>query len=365
MGDDDAAAIAAWRSFVFTAKDTDEACCRARVRTRRTPPGCAVLQQCQEFVEVGSTRCCHHTGELLYGEWNPVDGLAGIELSKIQDWVIEEAELRAIGDRRPSSDGAVGFQIPWVRGRRAGIREEKLCAGSCSAMVSFRVVAPNGADVGVFEIPRGRRVRQLRNDIAQCTNTCKCSFDMLISDRVFNPVHDCIPIHDVAQERSYLVVQMHCRSPNLSDKVHCARYCAKCLSDAGATALFILQIWTEQNMFIDAVALRRAGFALRDVVNARANIHSLNHAHPILDWQTLFDPQLRSAGYPATDFREIGYTVAQMSSTRFYCPAFQTGSEQEWNVTMAFFTAEELIQAGFDAEEVRTAFEHLEFDGSF
>jgi hypothetical protein len=54
---------------------------------------------------------------------------------------------------------------------------------------------------------------------------------------------------------------------------------------ASATALFILQIWTEQNGFIDAVALNRAAFAWRDVVNARANIHALNHAHPTLDPQ--------------------------------------------------------------------------------
>ena len=117
-------------------------------------------------------------------------------------------------------------------------------------------------------------------------------------------------------------------------------------------------------MFIDAVALHRAGFALRDVVNARANIHSLNHAHPALDTQTLFDSQLKSAGYLATDFRQIGYTACQMSSTHFYRHALQAGWEQEWNVTIAFFTAEELIQAGFNAEEVRCAFEHLEFDDS-
>ena len=74
--------------------------------------------------------------------------------------------------------------------------------------------------------------------------------------------------------------------------------------------------------------------------------------NPTLDPHTLFDNQLRSASYSATDFCEIGYTVAQMSSTRFYRPA----------LTMAFFTAEELIQAGFNAEEVRSAFEHLECD---
>ena len=113
-------------------------------------------------------------------------------------------------------------------------------------------------------------------------------------------------------------------------------------------------------MTIDAVALHRAGFALSEVINARANVPSLRHAHPPKTRKTLFDSQLKLAGYTATDFRQNGYTACEMSSTHFYTrdpgPGMIAG-EREWDETMAFFTVEELAQAGFDAEEVRIAFD--------
>ena len=111
-------------------------------------------------------------------------------------------------------------------------------------------------------------------------------------------------------------------------------------------------------MTIDAAALHRAGFALSEIINARANVPSLKHAHPPKTRKTLFDSQLKLAGYSASDFRRNGYTACRLSSTHFYNrDPDMTEGEREWDETMAFFTVEELTQAGFDAEEVRIAFD--------
>ena len=110
-------------------------------------------------------------------------------------------------------------------------------------------------------------------------------------------------------------------------------------------------------MTIDAAGLHRAGFALREIMNARDNVSVLKHAHPPKTRKTLFDSQLKLAGYTATDFRQNGYTACELSSTHFYNWDASTAGEREWDETMAFFTVEELTQAGFDAEEVRIAFD--------
>jgi hypothetical protein len=110
-------------------------------------------------------------------------------------------------------------------------------------------------------------------------------------------------------------------------------------------------------MPIDAVALRRAGFSLDDVIWARDRVRSLRYAHPPPDPRTLFDSQLRWAGYTAADFRQIGYTACEMSSSYFY-DADLSEEEREWDVTLAFFYPKELLEAGFDAEQVRLAFAH-------
>ena len=82
-------------------------------------------------------------------------------------------------------------------------------------------------------------------------------------------------------------------------------------------------------MTIDAVALHRAGFALSDAINARANVPSLKYAHPPTSRHTLFDSQLQLAGYTATDFRQIGYTACQMSLPYFHRDPEMTPGDRE------------------------------------
>ena len=228
-------------------------------------------------------------------------------------------------------------------------------AGSNLRLIDFEVRKPDGTIVDVFQIQSDLHGTNLRHDVAVRTGACKCSFTLEI-DHEF--VRDCRSISTLARQQHRVVVIMLPQSPNLSDKKDCSKYCTKCLIDAGASALLILQIWTEAGMTIDAAALHRAGFALNTIIDARANVPSLDHAHPPKSRKTLFDSQLKLAGYTATDFRQNGYAACEMSSTHFYSQDPDiTGGELEWGETMAFFTAEELTQAGFDAEEVRIAFD--------
>ena len=228
-------------------------------------------------------------------------------------------------------------------------------AGSNLRQMQFEVRKPDGTLVDVFQVHSRLHVANLRHDIAILTGACKCSFTLEL-DLKF--LRDCRSISTVAQQQPRVIVIMLPRSPNLSDKNDCSKYCTKCLVDAGASALLILQFWTESRMTIDAAALHRAGFALSEIINARANVPSLKHAHPPKSRKTLFDSQLKKAGYTATDFRQNVYTACEMSSTHFYThDPDMTPVELEWDETMAFFTVEELTQAGFDAEEVRIAFD--------
>ena len=227
-------------------------------------------------------------------------------------------------------------------------------AGSNLRQMQFEVRKPDGTLVDVFQVHSRLHIADLRHDIAIRTGACKCSFTLELD---LKRLRDGRSISTVAQQQPRVIVIMIPRSPNLSDKNDCSKYCTKCLVDAGASALLILQFWTEARMTIDAAALHRAGFALSEIINARANVPSLKHAHPPKTRKTLFDSQLKLAGYTATDFRQNGYTACELSSAHFYNWDASTAGEREWDETMAFFTVEELTQAGFDAEEVRIAFD--------
>jgi len=227
-------------------------------------------------------------------------------------------------------------------------------AGSKLSQMKFEVRKPDGTLVDVFHVDSRLHVANLRHDIATRIGACKCSFTLELDHKF---LRDCESICGLAQQQQPGLIQFHPRSPDLSDNKDCSKYCTQCLVDAGASALLILQIWTEARMTIDAAGLHRAGFALREIMNARDNVSVLKHAHPPKTRKTLFDSQLKLAGYTATDFRQNGYTACELSSTHFYNWDASTAGEREWDETMAFFTVEELTQAGFDAEEVRIAFD--------
>lgn len=231
-------------------------------------------------------------------------------------------------------------------------------SGSRLGGVNFEVYKLDGSRVGRFEVEARLHVADLRSDIATRTGACKCSFTLKLDDEF---LRDCRSISRLAHKQHQQhpgLILFYPRSPDLSDKKDCLKYCCKCLADAGASALLILQIWVEARMAIDAAALHCAGFDLREVINARAGVSSLRFSHPPKSRHTLFDSQLKLAGYTACDFRQNGYKACDLSSVYFYNqdPEMTVG-ELEWDETMAFFTSDELLRGGFGAAEVRIAFD--------
>ena len=138
------------------------------------------------------------------------------------------------------------------------------------------------------------------------------------------------------------------------DQLFSARVCFKCMKEAGASAEDILEYVVGNRLAIDAVELRRAGFSLSELVQARHKLPTLKR-HPLATHQSLFDSQLREAGYSAEDFRTAGYHAHQLSYAYFWRDDDITLGETRWVKTVAFFSAAELRRAGYDLTDLRRA----------
>ena len=107
-------------------------------------------------------------------------------------------------------------------------------------------------------------------------------------------------------------------------------------------------------ILVDAAALRRAGFSLEELVRARGLLGL--SIHPPVTNRTLFDSQLKAAGFSAGDFAMAGYQAEDLSEKYFWQDGdVMTPGEVEWEDCWAFFTASELRSAGYDASALRQA----------
>ena len=100
------------------------------------------------------------------------------------------------------------------------------------------------------------------------------------------------------------------------DQLFSARVCFKCMKEAGASAEDILEYVVGNKLAIDAVELRRAGFGLSELVQARNKFPTLT-GHPLVTTKSLFDSQLKEAGYSAGDSRTAGYHAHELSYLYF------------------------------------------------
>jgi len=128
--------------------------------------------------------------------------------------------------------------------------------------------------------------------------------------------------------------------------------CIKCMIEGCVPLVDIFSSLKE----IDANILVAARVPLKDVLQARhqsTRRHQL-YGHPPVTEYTMFDSQLQSAGYTATDFRSAGFTAQDLSSKYFWRFA-STAGEQEWAETCAFFDASALKEAGFNATQLLDA----------
>ena len=109
---------------------------------------------------------------------------------------------------------------------------------------------------------------------------------------------------------------------------------------------------------VDAKALRNAGYSLNDLLLARERLPHL-HIHPPVTNRTLFDSQLKAAGYSATEFRDAGFKAEFLSLEYFWqIPPGEvdlTPGEKDWEECCAFFGATELRTANYTASELQHA----------
>ena len=104
----------------------------------------------------------------------------------------------------------------------------------------------------------------------------------------------------------------------------------------------------------DAAELRRAGFSLDALVRARDLLGLAGH--PPVTNRTLFDSQLKAAGFSAGDFSMAGFRAEMLSEKYFWLEGdVMTAGEVEWEECCAFFTASELRSAGYNASALRRA----------
>ena len=126
------------------------------------------------------------------------------------------------------------------------------------------------------------------------------------------------------------------------------------MKEAGVQAYEILALPRD----IDAGELRAAGYSLNELLYARLRLPQLNN-HPPVTKRTLFDSQLQDAGYSAKEFREANFDATELSYNWNMFPLSDeedlTPGDREWEPTYAFFTAGELLEAGYTERELRCA----------
>ena len=131
-------------------------------------------------------------------------------------------------------------------------------------------------------------------------------------------------------------------------------FCVNCMRKAGYSAYEVLEVLLLEGE-VDASALRCAGYSLCELCRARERLPALVY-HPPPSKRTMFDSQLKLAGYSAKEFREAGFTADQLSSNEFWKYEYNmTNGEREWADTCAFFDARELREANYSAHELLRA----------
>ena len=109
------------------------------------------------------------------------------------------------------------------------------------------------------------------------------------------------------------------------------------MKEAGAGAEDILKHLVDNRLDIDARALWNAGFSLSELVQAREENLYQCHFHPPVTTKTLFDSQLKQAGYSAEDFRNAGYLADQLIyDADYWADPELTPGDLEWEETHAF-----------------------------
>ena len=139
-------------------------------------------------------------------------------------------------------------------------------------------------------------------------------------------------------------------------KFHDKGFCLSCMRETGFQVRQV--ILANKHLKFEALDFKKAGYTLEEVVCCFQRSHPLRIHPPVTD-SSLFDSQLKRAGYSAADFRAARYPAHVLSERYFYKDADIYGylypSDMQWEECIAFYTALELKEAGYDIHELSAA----------
>ena len=208
----------------------------------------------------------------------------------------------------------------------------------------------DGSTVCEIEARLDGRCLELKQQISNYLGICKCKFRLVAGMHL---VRDGLYVRRIMKFiLPDLVVQL-IEQPVVrtsAAELHASGVCFKCMCEVGVQANEILAL----PIPVDAAELRRAGFSLDALVRARDLLGLASH--PPVTNRTLFDSQLKAAGFSAGDFSMAGFGAEMLSEKYFWREGdVMTAGDVEWEECCAFFTASELRSAGYNASALRRA----------
>ena len=196
----------------------------------------------------------------------------------------------------------------------------------------------------------------VKKNIAELIERCVCKLKLMADKQV---MRDGLKVKRMVKsiKSEYVLKLIECAIPTTTAAdLHERGICLRCMKEAGIGAKEII---TCDEIQATALQLRGAGFSLADLVHCFPPYHHSRRIHPPVTRLTLFDSQLKEAGYSARDFRAADYNAETLSEEYFYHDPYGEGltpGDLEWWECCAFFNARELKEAGYSARELKSAF---------
>ena len=216
----------------------------------------------------------------------------------------------------------------------------------------FIVNRINGVTVCQVEARLDGSCLELKQQVSDYIGVCKCKFKLVAGMHV---MRNGLRVRRIMKfiEPGFILqlIQQPIVSTDAKELL-VSGVCFKCMKEVGVQAREIIALLASRTDA--AFALRIAGFSLDDVLRARDQL-ALAILPPVTK-RTLFDSQLKEAGFSAGDFAKAGYRAEELSYSWFWKDWGGTGErDAEWEECYAFFTASELRSAGYDASALRRA----------
>ena len=185
-------------------------------------------------------------------------------------------------------------------------------------MASVKIACGNG-DILLedFVFRREESCGQVMMRIASLISTCSCKFQIfaggkklrkgLKAGRWIRP--------GMVLDLRYVDLQVERDRGKKAANFHAGGICIRCMKEVGVSAKEII----ESKLPMDAAGFKEAGFSLKELVFCFENkcTHP-RRIHPPVGEYTLFDSQLKQAGFLAVDFRDAGYDATELSFNHFH-----------------------------------------------